>query len=278
MHAQDGGGGGPGDGQMLAHSAGAPTEPTATPSPVEGAHIRRLEVGDIPPAAVLHRHVLDAEFLSTCGGPFLRRYYKAWIDSPSCVALCAVDSRGQIVGVLLGSLDPVRHYRSMLRSGGVGIAARLVAYALVHPKFAGTLLRTRALRYGRGLLRAGRGALGARRSAKALAAHTSSAPENAHSSHEGGPAAAQRDAHGAAGTTGELAHLLVDPGMQGRGVGRRLVDEMVATARRGRVGMLVLVTPPDAPARRFYNSLGWAEDGEVTSGSGERFVRFRLEL
>jgi len=38
------------------------------------------------------------------------------------------------------------------------------------------------------------------------------------------------------------------------------------------------VTPPDQAARAFYERLGWESDGEVTSRSGEKFVRYRLTL
>jgi hypothetical protein len=41
---------------------------------------------------------------------------------------------------------------------------------------------------------------------------------------------------------------------------------------------MVLVTPPDLAARGFYEHLGWIADGEMTSKSGEPFVRYRFAL
>ena len=55
-------------------------------------------------------------------------------------------------------------------------------------------------------------------------------------------------------------------------------------AQAGRVGKragideFVLVTPPGLAARTFYERLGWRFDGELTSRSGERFVRYGCRL
>lgn len=229
--------------------------------------VRGLTRGDIPAAVVLHRHVLDTEFLASCGMPFLRRYYKAWIDSPHGVALCAIDGRRNVVGVLLGSVDPARHYRSMLRTGGVSIASRLVVHAFFHLRFARELVRTRGLRYTRALLRVTRTTLSARSRARARPATGPGSPVQRAAVPTGSDAA-----------IGEITHLLVEPCAQGTGVGRRLVEAMVEIAQRTELAALVLVTPPDAPARRFYGHLGWEDKGEVTSGSGEVFVQYRLPL
>jgi hypothetical protein len=49
-------------------------------------------------------------------------------------------------------------------------------------------------------------------------------------------------------------------------------------ARAGGRDDMVLVTPPELAARGFYERLGWIADGEMTSKSGEPFVRYRFAL
>jgi GNAT superfamily N-acetyltransferase len=77
---------------------------------------------------------------------------------------------------------------------------------------------------------------------------------------------------------GEVTHLMVSPEAQGKGVGRLLVEEAERIARGSGLDELVLVTPPDLPARQFYEHLGWQDCGEVRSRSGEVFVRYRVTL
>lgn len=267
-----------------------------------GVTIRPIAATDLPAVARLHEDVLTDEFLATCGRAFLRSYYRAWIDSPFAIALCAVDERGGLAGALLGSVEPTSHYRSMLRAGGVAIASRLVARALSHPRFGVELVRTRGKRYVRGLYRALRRAWSERRAgrrppspapapsgpapsapAPSSAAPSGPAPSSAAPS---SPAPSSPSSSGAgvaaarAGQEriGEITHVMVDPALQGRGVGRLLVEDAVSEARAHGLDSLVLVTPPGSEARSFYGRLGWTEDGEVVSGSGEPFVRFRLSL
>jgi len=78
--------------------------------------------------------------------------------------------------------------------------------------------------------------------------------------------------------TAEITHVLVAADAQGSGTGRQLVEFAVQQARAAQRHEIVLVTPPDQAARAFYERLGWESDGEVTSRSGEKFVRYRLTL
>ena len=72
--------------------------------------------------------------------------------------------------------------------------------------------------------------------------------------------------------------MLVDAAQQGHGIGRALVVEAIAQARAASVAQLVLVTPPDLAAQHFYDRLGWRRDGEITSRSGEVFLRYRYDV
>jgi hypothetical protein len=52
----------------------------------------------------------------------------------------------------------------------------------------------------------------------------------------------------------------------------------VMAGRNADLDELVLVTPPDLAAGTFYERLGWLPSGEVTSQSGEAFLRYRFPL
>lgn len=58
----------------------------------------------------------------------------------------------------------------------------------------------------------------------------------------------------------ELARLIVDPDRRHQGVGRRLVDELVARARStGRGACFLRVVPDNVPALALYRSAGFRE-------------------
>lgn len=217
--------------------------------PMTGAvRVRTLTDADISSAAALHREVLDMEFLSRYGVAFMRTYYRAWCHAPGAIALAALDQDNDLVGAVLGAVDPGAHTRVMVRRYGIRLAGLLIMRALVDPALAKDLLVTRARRYLRGLAR--------------LAYPTSRQP----SSSAGYPA------------VGEITHVLVRPGNQGSGIGRALLDAAMATGVNAHLDELVLVTPPQGGARAFYERLGWLSAGTVVSRSGESFVRYRLPL
>lgn len=55
----------------------------------------------------------------------------------------------------------------------------------------------------------------------------------------------------------ELARLIVAPAHRGRGVGRRLVGELTAQARRRQPAVFMRVHPDNAPALRCYAAAGY---------------------
>lgn len=181
----------------------------------------------------------------------MRAYYRAWIEAPGSLAEVAVDERGAIVGVLLGATDPAQHFRAMVRGNGVRIAFWLGVYALAHPTFAKDLVVSRGRRYVRGLFR--------------LATLRISSRTTAPSSLDDR-------------RTGEITHVFVRDEHHGQGIGRALVDAALNESRRNGVHVMTLVTPPDLAARRFYERMGWSNDGQLTSRSGETFLRFSLDL
>jgi ribosomal protein S18 acetylase RimI-like enzyme len=192
------------------------------------------------------------EFLVRCGLAFMRTYYQAWVEAPQAIALAAVDERGNLVGALLGALDPAIHTRAMVRRHGARLVARLVVHALGHPALAKDLVVTRGRRYARGL-------------ARMVVARFRRTPAPSYAG-TGDP------------TIGEITHVLVRPDLQGSGIGRALVDAAVVAGRSVDLDELVLVTPPDLAARAFYERLGWLAAGQVVSRSGEHFLRYRFPL
>lgn len=220
-----------------------------------GLEIRDLRLTDTRASAGIHQEVLGMEFLSRFGPRFLAAYHGAWVRSPAGLALAALDGDGRLVGLMLGSLDPAAHYRWMLRQAGPGLAVRLAGRALMDPPLARDLIATRGARYARGVWRQ----ISNRRGRRAVAIATDG---------ETGPTI----------PVGEITHLMVTSSGQGTGAGRALVAETEARARSAGVEELVLVTPPDLDARGFYNHLGWVEEGDMSSRSGESFIRFRRRL
>lgn len=68
----------------------------------------------------------------------------------------------------------------------------------------------------------------------------------------------------------ELEHMWVDPAHMGAGIGRRLFDHAVATARG--MGGSVLRIASDPNAEGFYSGLGARRAGEVTSTPAGRVL------
>lgn len=233
--------------------------------------VRALTPAEIGLSARLHGEALDMEFLARCGQGFLRAYHRAWLDSPTGLALAAVDDDHRILGVLLGSVDPASHYRSMVRRHGASLAGRLLVSALMRPALARDLIVTRARRYGRGLLRMLAGWVRDDRMSgkrdRGDAPHRPPSSAVADSADRSDPAA-----------TGEVTHVMVRSDARRGGVGRVLLARAEEEARLAGLDELVLVTPPDLAATSFYEHLGWQRVGELTSQSGEQFLRYRFDL
>jgi hypothetical protein len=75
------------------------------------------------------------------------------VDSADAIALVAQGAKGEMIGVLLGALNPASHYRTMLRRHGLALGFWLLVRTVTHPRFALELLATRLLRYASGVLR-----------------------------------------------------------------------------------------------------------------------------
>ena len=68
------------------------------------------------------------------------------------------------------------------------------------------------------------------------------------------------------GHRGYIYHLAVDPAYQGRGLGRRLVDECLAGLRRaGLQRVIIIVAGDNSRGRGFWKRSGWEEITGVIS-------------
>ena len=70
------------------------------------------------------------------------------------------------------------------------------------------------------------------------------------------------------GRRGHIYHLAVDPGYQGRGLGKRLLDECLEGLRPAGVKRVIIMVADDNPrARKFWKRCGYEEiPGAVAMG------------
>lgn len=77
-----------------------------------------------------------------------------------------------------------------------------------------------------------------------------------------------------------LYGMWVDPGFRGAGVGRALVDEVIARARAGAKRRLILhVVADNVPARGLYERKGFVATGQsIPYPHDDQLVEFEMEL
>ena len=70
------------------------------------------------------------------------------------------------------------------------------------------------------------------------------------------------------GRRGHIYHLAVDPAYQGRGLGKRLLDESLAGLRRTGVKRVIIMVAEDNPSgRQFWKRSGYEEiSGAISMG------------
>lgn len=195
--------------------------------------------------AQLHARRLPHGFFVLLGEGFLRAYHRSFMDSPTAVAL-VLDRGGAPVGFVVGTTDPHRHRREVMRRHGLRLALSGLAALARRPRVAALFARTRTVRYARAVLRA------LRRSgaAQPLA----------------GPASA----------TSVLSHVAVDTAVEGSGAGRALVEAFCDAARAAGAGRVELLTLADERgAGAFYERLGWTAGPQAPPAG---FLRFTLDL
>jgi len=113
-----------------------------------------MAAGDIDAVARLHVASFGDSFLATMGAPFLRHYFRAFLDNPEgCGWVCRDRRGGDVVGFVCGSENVTRHYRVFLYRRFVPSLPAIVARVMQKPQLAAPVCR-RVWRVGRQLVTA----------------------------------------------------------------------------------------------------------------------------
>lgn len=203
---------------------------------------------DITFVTTEHRAHFPENVMGRLGGPFLRRYYTTFLDTPYAVATIA-ETGGRSCGYLVGILDTGAHRKLLLRRHGVPLAAATLLGFVRHPRIArGLLARRISLRFQR--LR--------RRS------QPSGTPS--------GPASAPA-------RVAVLSHVATVKDMRGVGIGRALVTDFVETSRASDADRISLATLDGRDgAGPFYAQQGWQLQSRRQTFDGRWIRLYDLEL
>lgn len=228
-----------------------------------------LRAEALPTSAALHLAHLDLGLFPHLGPRFLRRYHASFARSPHAVALATTEG-DEVTGFLVGTTDNEAHYRWTVRHEGPGLALAALIAMLTRPRTAWWFLRTRGLRYVRGLRRLLRSRRIVRAAGPAPAPTAPSADETA----PGGTPVAAGAGPPRRPRVAVLTHVAVDPRSRGRGVGRALTEGFLDAAWAAGADEARLITATDEAAR-FYERTGWRRARTRTDGDGTVVAEFR---
>lgn len=204
-----------------------------------------LDAADLNISASLQVDELGLGLYPALGPGFLRAYHRTFIDSPYAVALAACRD-DETVGILLGTLDSVRHRSWVARHRSARLVGRASVAMAARPHVAARFAHTRVRHYLR-LLR------------KAVAL-----PSPEHTPPISRPAV--------------LSHLAVVPKCQGTGVGAALLLAFEDQARAAGNSHAVLLTRTGCDAERFYAAHGWASASHIASLDGVPLTHYAKAL
>jgi ribosomal protein S18 acetylase RimI-like enzyme len=192
-------------------------------------------------AVLAHVHVasFDDSFLATMGEPFLRHYFRAFMEEPRAVAMaCRRREDGEIAGFVCGSEDVARHYRAFMRRHLLSSLPAVASRVVRNPRLAGAVLQR--------VWKVGRMNLAARR-----------------------PGADRLPAQGPSLPPASLMTIGVHPDYRRQGIGERLVQAFTfEMGKRGVPRIKLGVRADNAGARKLYERLGWRQV-PTASGDGE---------
>ncbi len=172
----------------------------------------------------LHRRALPHGFFVGLGPRYLTTYYRCFIEGPEGVAIVAILG-GQPIGVLVGTMRNRAHYAWVARERTRTLAGSGAAGLVANPRLAWPFVRTRLVRFVRGLVRLRR---------DRPTPHGSSADDVA-----------------------ILTHLAVEDRARGLGAGAALVAEFEAIAATASAAAQLVTLSGAAGAGPFYERLGW---------------------
>lgn len=111
--------------------------PDHTIVPLSSAHIDEC--------VLLHRLAFPDFFLSQLGPHFLAEFYRGFLSDREAVTGVSIDARGQVRGVVVGTLRPEGFFSRLLKRRGLTFALASLGLLVRRPSAAPRLLR--ALRY-----------------------------------------------------------------------------------------------------------------------------------
>jgi ribosomal protein S18 acetylase RimI-like enzyme len=218
---------------------------------------RDMGAEDLLTTANLHLSELPDGFFVRFGPRFLAAYHGTFLTGPAATAL--VVGPGDVpAGFLVGTLDNPRHYRWLVRNAGPMVRSG-VGSLTVRPGLALELLRTRAGRYLRSVVRLVRRRWAAPRATADGISGDGPTPR-------------------AVPVVAVLTHVAVAADAQGSGLGRRLVEAFVERVRNHGADEVRLIAHVDTLAPAFYRRLGWHSLGERWSSDGRLVEEFQLIL
>ena len=77
--------------------------------------IRTMGARDVEAAVRIHLEGFPSFFLSFLGSRFLRKFYRSFLADPVGMALVACDPAGEVLGVVVGCMDPRGYFTRLLR-------------------------------------------------------------------------------------------------------------------------------------------------------------------
>lgn len=108
-----------------------------------------LTAGHIDECVRLHRQAFPTFFLSQLGPRFLSEFYRAFLDDPDAVTGVALDGRGDVQGVVVGTTRPGGFFSRLLKRRWYAFALASLALVVRRPSAIPRLLR--AVRYRGGV-------------------------------------------------------------------------------------------------------------------------------
>nr|WP_232523432.1 glycosyltransferase family 4 protein [Nocardioides sp. MAH-18] len=110
-------------------------------SAARGLQVRGMRAGDVRAAAALHRRAFPSFFLSALGEPFLREFYRGFLDDDTAVTAVVADAGGDLLGIVVGTTAPAGFFGRLLRRQLVGFAIASARAALRRPSSVVRLVR-----------------------------------------------------------------------------------------------------------------------------------------
>ena len=184
--------------------------------------------------AVLHEVCFPGYYLTRLGPAFLQAMYGWYVESPHAIGRVALDAEERVVGFVAGTTDADTYHRALFRERGGAMLAALVRRVVRSPVATFRLVWERKDLAGQAIT--------------SVLSRSSSAPGQA-------DVAPKEEAPMAS-----LVSIGIEPSMRRLGIGRRLSEIFLQEARaRGCRAVALSVREDNEAARRFYQSLGWAE-------------------